>query len=209
MSEFYIKIFQLVVLYSAMVFHEVAHGMTAYKLGDPTAKLVGRLSFNPLRHIDMFGTVILPLILILFQSPFIVCYAKPVPFNPANFKNVKRDIALTGLAGPLANLGLAVFFSLLGRLLIFLGLAAPSFLLLLFVIVFLNILLAVFNLAPFPPFDGHHLVFSLLPEKFYKIKNFLAGNYLILMVIWIIFIFPYLANFLYQLSAILLGIDIG
>lgn len=206
MSEFYVKIFQLVVLYAAMVFHEVAHGMMAYKLGDPTAKLAGRLSFNPLKHIDPFGTVLLPLVLILFRSPFIVCYAKPVPFNPANFKNAKRDIALTGLAGPLTNFGLAVFFGGLARLLNFGGLVPPTFLLLLFIIVFMNILLAVFNLAPFPPFDGHHLAFSLLPERFYKIKQFLAGNYLLLLAIWILFIFPYLfVPLIYALSAILIG----
>jgi len=206
MSDISIKIFQLVVLYASMVVHEVSHGLTAYKLGDPTAKLAGRLSFNPLRHIDPFGTVILPLFLILFQSPFVICYAKPVPFDPANFRNVKKGTMLTGLAGPLSNIGLAIIFGLLIRLFGFLGFLPPYFLFLLFLIVFLNLLFAFFNLAPFPPFDGHHLVFALLPDKFYRLKNFLFGNYWILMLIWILFIFPYLfVPLIYNLSVILAG----
>lgn len=206
MSDISVKIFQLIVLYASMVVHEVSHGMAAYKLGDPTAKLAGRLSFNPLKHIDVFGTVILPLFLILFQSPFIVCYAKPVPFNPNNFRNVKKGTILTGLAGPLSNIGLAIIFGLLIRLLNFFGLLSPHLLLLLFIIVFLNLLFALFNLAPFPPFDGHHLVFSLLPDKFYGIKKFLVKNYLFLMLIWIFIIFPYLfPPLIYTLSIILTG----
>ena len=210
MNEVSIKIFQLIVLYASMVVHEVSHGMTAYKLGDPTAKLAGRLSFNPLKHIDPFGTVILPLFLILFQSPFIICYAKPVPFDPNNFRNVKKGIMLTGLAGPLSNIFLAVVFSFLIRLLSFFGILSSSFLTFLFIVVFLNLLFAFFNLAPFPPFDGHHLVFSLLPDKFYRIKNFLFGNYWILMLIWILFIFPYLfVPLIYNLSVILAGQPVG
>lgn len=206
MSNISIQIFQLIVLYASMVVHEVSHGLTAYKLGDPTAKLAGRLSFNPLKHIDPFGTVILPFFLILFNSPFIICYAKPVPFNPNNFRNVKKGILLTGLAGPLSNIFLAVVFSVLIRLLGFFGLLSSSFLIFLFIIVLLNILFAFFNLAPFPPFDGHHLVFSLLPDKYYKVKNFLTGNYLFLMLIWVFLVFPYfLAPLVYKLSIILTG----
>jgi len=183
MSNFSIQIFQLIVLYSSMVVHEVSHGLMAYKLGDPTAKLAGRLSFNPLKHVDPFGTVILPLFLILFNSPFVICYAKPVPFNPSNFRNVKKGIFLTGLAGPLSNIFLAVIFSILIRLLSFFGVLSSSFLIFLFIIVLLNVLFAFFNLAPFPPFDGHHLVFSILPNKYYKVKNFLIRNDLFLMLI--------------------------
>jgi len=206
MSEFYIKIFQLIVLYASMVVHEVSHGLTAYKLGDPTAKLAGRLSFNPLKHIDPFGTAILPLLLILFNSPFVICYAKPVPFNPANFRNIRKGIMLTGLAGPLSNIFLAIIFGILIRLFGFFGFLPPSFLLLLFIIVFLNLLFAFFNLAPFPPFDGHHLVFSLLPNRFHGLKNFLTRNYFFLMFIWIFWVFPYLlAPFVYRLSSIFVG----
>lgn len=206
MSNISIQIFQLIVLYSSMVVHEVSHGMTAYKLGDPTAKLAGRLSFNPLKHIDPFGTVILPFFLILFNSPFIICYAKPVPFNPHNFRNVKKGILLTGLAGPLSNIFLAVIFGLLIRIFGFLGLLSFSLLPFLFIIVFLNILFAFFNLAPFPPFDGHHLVFSFLPDKYFEIKNFLMRNYLFLMLIWVFLVFPYLiVPLVYRLSILLTG----
>jgi len=205
MSDISVIIFQLIVLYASMVVHEVSHGMMAYKLGDPTAKLAGRLSFNPLKHIDPFGTVMLPLILILFHSPFVICYAKPVPFNSGNFRNVKKGTMLTGLAGPLSNIFLAVIFGILIRLLGFFGLLSSPLLFFLFVIVFLNLLFAFFNLAPFPPFDGHHIALSLLSDKFYAIKNFLIRNYLFLMLIWIFFVFPYLFNPIYQLALILSG----
>jgi len=209
MSNFSIQIFQLIVLYSSMVVHEVSHGLMAYKLGDPTAKLAGRLSFNPLKHVDPFGTVILPLFLILFNSPFVICYAKPVPFNPSNFRNVKKGIFLTGLAGPLSNIFLAVIFSILIRLLSFFGVLSSSFLIFLFIIVLLNVLFAFFNLAPFPPFDGHHLVFSILPNKYYKVKNFLIRNDLFLMLIWVFLIFPYLfAPLVYKFSLFLTGLSL-
>ncbi|MEK7574424.1 MAG: site-2 protease family protein [Patescibacteria group bacterium] len=210
MPDISIQIFQLIVLYASLVIHEVSHGLAAYKLGDPTAKLAGRLSFNPLKHIDPFGTVILPLSLVLFNSPFIICYAKPVPFNPNNFRDVKRGTILTGLAGPLSNMTLAIIFGLLIRLLSFSGLLSFNLLSLLSIIVFINVLFALFNLAPFPPFDGHHLVFSLLPDKFYRFKNFLEKNYLFLTLAWIVFIFPYLlAPLVYQLSRIIISGSIG
>ncbi|MDP3052856.1 MAG: site-2 protease family protein [bacterium] len=206
MSDISITIFQLIVLYASMVIHEVSHGLTAYKLGDPTPKLAGRLTFNPLKHIDPFGTVLLPMFLILFHSPFVICYAKPVPFNPDNFRNVKKGIILTGLAGPLSNISLAVIFSILIRLLGFFGILSSSLLTFLFIVVFLNLLFAFFNLAPFPPFDGHHIFFSLLPDKFYGIKNFLTGNYFFLMLIWVFLAFPYLiVPLAYRLSLIFIG----
>ena len=142
MPDISIQIFQLIVLYASLVIHEVSHGLAAYKLGDPTAKLAGRLSFNPLKHIDPFGTVILPLSLVLFNSPFIICYAKPVPFNPNNFRDVKRGTILTGLAGPLSNMTLAIIFGLLIRLLSFSGLLSFNLLSLLSIIVFINVLFA-------------------------------------------------------------------
>ena len=210
MPDISIKIFQLIVLYASIVIHEVSHGMAAYKLGDPTAKLAGRLSFNPLKHIDPFGTVILPLLLVFSQSPFIICYAKPVPFNPNNFRDVKKGTILTGLAGPLSNIVLAIIFGLLIRLLNFFGLLSFDLLSFLSVIVFLNILLALFNMAPFPPFDGHHLVFSLLPEKLRGLKAFLSENSWILMLIWIFVIFPsLLVPLVYQFSRIIIGGSIG
>ncbi|OGG42955.1 hypothetical protein A3G50_00250 [Candidatus Jorgensenbacteria bacterium RIFCSPLOWO2_12_FULL_42_11] len=210
MPDISIKIFQLIVLYSSIVIHEVSHGMAAYKLGDPTAKLAGRLSFNPLKHIDPFGTVILPLLLVFSQSPFIICYAKPVPFNPNNFRDVKKGTILTGLAGPLSNIVLAIIFGLLIRLLSFFGLLSFDLLSLLSVIVFLNILLALFNLAPFPPFDGHHLVFSLLPGELRGLKVFLSENSWILMLVWIFIIFPsLLVPLVYQFSRIIIGGSIG
>jgi len=188
-----ILIFQFLVLYSALVVHEVCHGLMAYRLGDPTAKAAGRLSFNPLKHIDPFGSVILPLLLLLFRSPFIVGYAKPVPFNPANFRNIKRDTCLVALAGPLANIFLGLIFILLTWLFYFVKLISPySPLFTLFLLIIrLNFIWGFFNLlGPFPPFDGSHLVINLLSDRFNDLKLFLLRNGLILSVIYIFFYFP-------------------
>lgn len=206
MPEIYIRIFQLIVLYAAMVLHEVSHGMMAYQLGDPTAKMAGRLSLNPLKHIDLFGTVLLPLLLIFAGSPFVFCYAKPVPFNPYNFKNRRKGIILTGLAGPVSNFVLALVFAAVIRILDFAGLLSAPLFFLLVIVVLINLVLAFFNLAPFPPFDGHHLAFSLLPGKFARAKEFLSKHSFILMLVWIVFVFPYLfAPAIYFLTEILIG----
>lgn len=156
---------RVLVVLLAMTLHELAHGYTAYKLGDPTAKSMGRLSLNPLRHIDPIGA----LCMIVFR----VGWAKPVMVNPLHFKNPKRDMALVSFAGPLANFALAfvsiILYALCGR---FLPVATPM-LLARFISVFLtnmiilNIGLGVFNLLPIPPLDGAKVWLSLLPNRTY------------------------------------------
>lgn len=149
----------LLLLIIAMVFHEFAHGWTAYKLGDATAKYSGRLTFNPFAHIDIFWTVILP-VLFFVLTGFFVAAAKPVPINYWALRNPKRDIALIGASGPLANLVLAVVVSILLRILP----SNPLLVLILGKLIYINILLAVFNILPIPPLDGSRVVFGLLPE---------------------------------------------
>jgi len=145
----------------AMTVHEFAHGLVAYKLGDSTARLSGRLTLNPLAHIDPFWTVLLPLVLFLSSSgQFVFGAAKPVPINYQALNNPKRDIIWIGLSGPLANLILAF---IIAQVLKFIYLPAPAVYLLLNLL-FINVVLALFNLIPIPPLDGSRILMGLLPE---------------------------------------------
>ncbi|MBI4812797.1 site-2 protease family protein [Candidatus Falkowbacteria bacterium] len=156
-------IFLYVVIIFSAIIHEYAHGLMAYWLGDPTAKYSGRLTLNPLAHIDPFGTVILP-IMLLWMGGFFIGYAKPVPFNPLNFRHEKSGTALVGIAGPASNLLIAVILGLCVRFFgnfWFLASIAP----LLSFIVLINIWLACFNLIPLPPLDGSKIAMGLTPRS--------------------------------------------
>ncbi len=150
-----------IILIFSVVIHEVSHGYIADKLGDPTARLLGRLTLNPIPHIDMLGSVILPFILIITQSPILFGWAKPVPFDPFNLKNPRKDSGLISLAGPLSNLLVAIIFSILLRFFITFDFIASIF----SIVVYLNVILAVFNLIPIHPLDGFKIVGGLLSEK--------------------------------------------
>jgi Zn-dependent protease len=178
----------------AVILHEVAHGWIANKLGDHTARDMGRLTLNPLPHIDIIGTIILPLICFFFLKGIIFGYAKPVPINPYNFKNPKRDMALSSLAGPGINLAMALLFAFLLRMVIPLvkdtvpaqaveWIVAPIELMLIYG-VFINVILAVLNMVPIPPLDGSRVLYWVLPNKlaaaYYRLEPF---GMIILMVL--------------------------
>lgn len=174
-----LQIVMVLVLIVSVVLHEIAHGYAAYKLGDPTAKLQGRLSMNPLVHIDPLMSVIVPGMLLLSGSPFLFGAAKPVPYNPYNFTDQKYGEAKVAAAGPAANLLIAVIF---GGVLQF-GSAlnlSDSFVELAFSIIILNIFLALFNLIPFPPLDGSKILPIFLPftlkMKYEGIRRHLEYN---------------------------------
>ena len=166
-----IAIWALPVL-AAIVFHEVAHGWVANRLGDPTAKRLGRLTLNPIPHIDLFGTVILPLLLILVRAPFLFGYAKPVPVNYHNLRNPKRDMIWVALAGPATNIVLAFGSLAVLKLLIAFDVDPGSFLAVIVTplalmakgSIIINLVLAVFNAFPVPPLDGGRVLVGLLPE---------------------------------------------
>jgi len=191
----------------AIVFHEVAHGVAANALGDPTAKVAGRLTLNPLAHIDMFGTVVLPLLMAMMGGP-VFGYAKPVPYNPANFANKRTGDLIVGLAGPAANFVMAIIGALLTWALVWSmpawqgayaagGIAAAGFE---FLFTFLpsftviNLYLMFFNLLPIPPLDGSSIFAVLVPERhlgtYYAIERYAMPIFLV-----VAFVLPYATGF--------------
>ncbi len=154
----------------AITFHEVAHGYVAYRLGDPTAKMLGRLTLNPIKHIDPFGTIIMPIMLLIFtQGQFIFGYAKPVPIGVRNFKDPRRDMAITGAAGPLTNVALALVSAWIFSVFILTRGIVPEAVFMpvaemLRASVYFNVILAALNLLPVPPLDGGRVVAGLLPR---------------------------------------------
>jgi Zn-dependent protease len=176
-------IFILIVLYFSVVIHEIAHGSCALFLGDDTAKREGRLTLNPIAHIDPIGTIFLPLILLILtfgQGP-IFGWAKPVPVNPLNFRDKKWGIVKVSLAGPATNLLIAILFSFLA------GFNFPRAIIEFFGIISIyNFSWAFFNLLPFPPLDGFHILYQILPERFFSLKFFLL-QYGFLILLFIIF----------------------
>jgi Zn-dependent protease len=168
MSE--LLIFTVLLLIVSIILHEVAHGYAAYALGDPTAKLAGRLTLNPIPHIDLVGSVIIPAFLVLTSAGFLFGYAKPVPYNPANLKNQRFGEALVAGAGPATNIAIAIIFSLIIR---FGGALPDTFIALSALVVLINLFLGVFNLVPVPPLDGYTVLRSILPYKFaVPLQNF-------------------------------------
>ncbi|MBT8332127.1 MAG: site-2 protease family protein [Deltaproteobacteria bacterium] len=158
-------IIQVVALFMALTFHEFAHGWIARQLGDRTAEAQGRLTLNPKDHIDPFGTLLLPGILIFINSPVVFGWAKPVPINPMNFGNPRKGMMWSALGGPVINLLLAAILVIAFKTMLMLGIFVKPLLLFLIVAIQLNLFLAVFNLIPIPPLDGGRVMVGLLPPK--------------------------------------------
>lgn len=172
----------------SVVVHEVSHGYAALRLGDPTAKYEGRLTMNPLKHLDPFGSVILPLLLFITNAGFIVGWAKPVPFNPYNLRNARWGEALVAAAGPLSNIVIALIFGLFIRIAFAAGVAlSPAALKIISIIVLTNLVLAIFNLVPIPPLDGSKILFSVLPRSALKFRPFLEQYGFFIVIIFIVF----------------------
>lgn len=178
-------IFFLIVLLFSIVIHEVSHGSVANLLGDPTAKLAGRLTLNPIKHLDPVGSVLVPIMLLIFTAGHgpIFGWAKPVPINPYNLRNQKWGELLVSGAGPGSNIMLALIFGLAIRFL-----SLPTELLAFFsIIVLINLLLGIFNLVPIPPLDGSHIMFRFLPESLWKLKAALQQYGLFILIFFLFF----------------------
>ena len=183
----------ILALIISIILHEMAHGYAANALGDPTARLQGRLSPNPLVHIDPLGSVILPAILFLTNAGILFGWAKPVPYNPYNLKNQRWGEALVAAAGPATNLLLALIFSAFIRLSDVLSLPS-EYLQIFWYIVYINILLALFNMIPIPPLDGSKILASVLPysgQMAYRRFTAVMEQYGLLAMFAFIFIFIY------------------
>ena len=194
-------LFFFLVIVPSSILHEYAHGAMADKLGDPTARYAGRLSLDPRVHIDKWGTLLMPLFLFLITSGrFLFAYAKPVPYNPYNLKNQKWGPVVVALAGPGANLLLAFVFGLLVQFL-----PVPSLTIFLYIIVYANVLLAVFNLVPIPPLDGSKLLYALLPDSQYQIKMALERYGFVILLAFIFFGFQFITPIISFLTALFTG----
>ena len=202
----------IIALIISVILHEMAHGYAANWLGDPTARLAGRLTANPLPHIDPLMSVIIPGILIATHSPILFGAAKPVPYNPYNLNNQKWGEAIVAAAGPAANIAIAVIFALLVRGADVMGLS-ETFVVLSKQIIMLNIFLAFFNLVPIPPLDGSKILAKLLPfslaMKYEGLRRVMEQNVAFSFIV-IIFVFVYvlsgpLYNLMSKVTLLLIG----
>lgn len=194
-------IFSIAVLIMSVVIHEVSHGYAAYAMGDSTAKYAGRLTLNPVKHLDLFGSVLVPL-LTYFAGGFIFGWAKPVPYNPYNLKNQKWGPAIVGAAGPVSNLAVAGIFGMVIRHVGGASMMTDSFFQILTLIVFINILLAVFNLVPIPPLDGSKVLFGFFPLRWRNVEYTMERYGFVILILFIFFFFQYLlpvVDFLFKL----------
>ena len=201
-------IFLIVILILSIVIHEVSHGAMANYLGDPTAKNAGRLTLNPIKHLDPIGSVIVPIFLILMikltGGGIIFGWAKPVPINPYNFKDQKYGSAKVAIAGPASNLAIALVFGLALRFLPVLAGFQGLYMMFSF-IVYINILLAIFNLLPVPPLDGSHILFTFLPQKMENVRIFLQQYGLFILLFIIFFFFPWIILIINWLFTLIVG----
>lgn len=214
-------IFIVIFLFSVII-HEVSHGAMANHLGDPTAKMAGRLTFNPLPHLDPVGSIMIPGFLLLINwisggSGIIFGWAKPVPINPHNFNDQKYGELKVAAAGPGANFALALFFGTIVRFTpqISNSLSAAwqplitGFLTVALPVVLVNLMLGVFNLIPIPPLDGSHILFTLLPDSLNRVKLMLRRYGMFILLFFIFFLFPLIIPIISFLFSLFTGIGMG
>ena len=198
-------IFYIIILIMSVVIHEVSHGFMAEYFGDKTARFAGRLTLNPFPHLDLFGSVILPALLFFSGVPFLLGWAKPVPYNPDNLSNKKWGTIAVASAGILANISIAIIFGIIIRLTS--GFSLPAgFYFIISIIVIVNLALAIFNLVPIPPLDGSKILFSFLPESAFSFILAYEQYSLILLLIFIVFFSDYLYPILAFLFNFLTGL---
>ncbi len=195
----------IIILIFSIIAHELAHGYSADFLGDPTPRLMGRLTTNPLAHLEFFGSFLVPLIA-YFAGGFIFGWAKPVMFNPYNLKNQKWGEAIVAVAGPATNIVLAIIFSIILRFSIALSLS-PNLIFIFGVVVLVNIILACFNLVPIPPLDGSKILFAVLPIKYLAIREKIEQGGFLLVLVFIFFFWGFVTPLIHLIFKILTGVS--
>ncbi len=201
-----LSIFYFLILIFSIIVHEVAHGLAAEREGDPTARMLGRITLNPLKHIDWFGSIILPAVLILTNAGFVVGWAKPVPYDERNLKRGNKSVALVSIAGILVNLGIAVLFGILLRVMVATGAATQSFAEIASIIVLVNVVLALFNAIPLAPLDGFRFLSAVLPARAIPTMRLIEQYSLPLLILFIIFGWKLVAPLAFTLYTLLTGI---
>ena len=198
-------IFYIAILVMSVVIHEISHGFMAEYFGDKTARFAGRLTLNPINHLDLFGSILLPALLVLSNSHFLIGWAKPVPYNPDNLRNRKWGTIAVASAGVLANFAMAIFFGLILRFSLTFN-APAGFYFIISSIVIVNLGLGIFNLVPIPPLDGSKILFNLLPASFHEVIVFFEKYSIILVIIFIVFLSNYLLPILTFLFHLITGL---
>lgn len=203
-----ISIFYFLILIASIIVHEVAHGLMAEKEGDQTARALGRITLNPLKHIDIFGSIILPAILIISNAGIVVGWAKPVPYNPRNFKNGRWSEAKVAVAGIIVNLCIAIFFGVLIRAMIYFGYISAPVIDIASIVILLNVVLALFNSIPLAPLDGFRFLASVLPASTAPFMRQIEQFSLPLLIAFIVFGWKYIAPLAFGVFSLLSGINI-
>ncbi|MCD6472146.1 site-2 protease family protein [Candidatus Aerophobetes bacterium] len=201
-------LFTLIILLFSIILHECAHGIMAERHGDPTARMAGRITLNPIPHLDPIGSLLLPGIMIIMSligGPlFIFGWAKPVPIDPRNLNNPKKDMMWIGVAGPAANLGIALFLTLLFRIFVT---SASIAAVILFYGITINLILAFFNLIPIPPLDGSRVLSGILSEEHnYRLSRIEPFGFIILVILLVSGVFNFLFVAILRLSILLTGV---
>ncbi len=198
-------IFYIIILIMSIVIHEVSHGFMAEYFGDDTARNAGRLTLNPIKHIDLFGSIILPAFLVIVGSPFLFGWAKPVPYNPNNLSNRKWGTIAVAAAGIAMNLVIALIFGLVIRFGAHENFSA-NFYSITSIIVIVNLALAIFNLVPIPPLDGSKILFSFFPDSISSFVFQSTQYSLILLLVFIVFFSQYLYPILQFMFHLITGL---
>ena len=200
-------ILTILILLMSVVIHEVSHGYSAYLMGDPTAKNPGRLTLNPLAHLDFMGSFIVPM-MAYFSFGFAFGWAKPVPYNPYNLSNQKWGDAIVAIAGPASNLIIALIFGLIIRFNSLIGITNIVFLEAAQLVVLINLVLMVFNLIPIPPLDGSKILFTLIPYRYIEVRQALERYSLFLLLFVIFFLWKLIIPIVFALFSLVTGIGV-
>ncbi len=200
--DFIPLIFFFLIMIPSAILHEYMHGWVADRLGDPTARYAGRLTLNPIVHVDLMGTIVLPIgLFVLSGGQFLFAHAKPVPYNPYNLKSQRIGPMLVAIAGPLSNFALALAFGFLVRLFPD-GAPIVQFL---SIIIYANILLCVFNLVPIPPLDGSKVLYAFMPSSWWRVRQMLEQFGFVFLLIFVLFFFQVIHPIIEWLYAVVSG----